>query len=132
MSLPEPKCLSLVLCDQVIEDKRTNKKSLIGLFNRITVDQLPALHPRLFIIVSLCNGHATVPITVTLDSITRPEPIFKMQKEVAFNNPLAVCDLIFELVQTPFKHEGTYAASVYANDKLLLERRFAVQARKGN
>ena len=131
MSLPSPECLALVLCEQVIEDKRTNNKTLVGLFNQITAANLPLIYPKMTIVVSLCNGHGKVPVEVRINSLANEELIFKVIGEVAFKDPLDVCDLIFELRQVPFKHEGTYAITVLANEKQLLERRFIVQVGKG-
>lgn len=130
-SLPKPKCLALILCDQVIEDKRTNNKTLVGLFNRIQATNLPAIHPKMCIVVSLCNGRGKVPIQVQINSLTTEELLFKAEGQVEFNDPLAVCDLIFDLRQVPFKQEGTHAVTVSAMGEQLLERRFIVQVVKG-
>ena len=70
MSYNEPICLSIVLCDQVIEDRRTNKKSYIGVFNDILVERLPAKHPCMYLVVSLtnCLGRREIEITIARDT----------------------------------------------------------------
>ena len=45
-------CVSLIVCNEVIEDKRSGNKTLVGLFNGIMTPRLPASHPR-------CNDFAS-------------------------------------------------------------------------
>ena len=42
-----PSGLAIVVCDQIIEDKATSKKSLIGIFNNIASPTFPCRHPQL-------------------------------------------------------------------------------------
>ena len=130
MSFSKPTCLALILCDNVIEDKTTNNKSLIGLFNRIHARQLPVIHPRMCIVISLSNGRGKVPIKLRISSLINDGDVFHATGEVEFNDPLAVCDLVFDLRQVPFKSEGAYAITVFYENTLLIERRFIVDVLK--
>jgi hypothetical protein len=130
MSFSKPTCLALILCDNVIEGKMTNNKSLIGLFNRILARQLPAVHPRMFVVISLSNGRGKTPVKLQISNLANHEEIFHANGEVEFNDPLAVCDLVFELRQVPFKSEGAYAITVFHENHLLIERRFIVDVLK--
>ena len=51
-----PMGLALLVCDNIIQDKQTNKRSLIGLFDRLYTKNLPCVHPSLSIFVSLTSG----------------------------------------------------------------------------
>jgi hypothetical protein len=127
MPFQKLKCLSLVLCENVIEDKRTNNKSLIGLFNRITGPTLPLLYPKLCIVVSLTGGRGTVPINIRISSLQNNEEILKLSGEVTFNDSLAVIDLVLECRNVPFKKAGVHAMTVYAGtEQMIVERRFEV------
>jgi len=42
-------CLAIIICNEVIEDKRTNNKTLVGLFSRIGTKAVPCVHPRMFV-----------------------------------------------------------------------------------
>jgi len=37
---------ALLICDQVIQDSQSSKKTLVGIFDKIFSKQFPALHPR--------------------------------------------------------------------------------------
>jgi len=47
---PAPLGLALVVCDQIIEDKLTHKKSLIGIFNQIATPSFPCRHARMAVL----------------------------------------------------------------------------------
>ena len=53
---PTPIGLAIVVCDQIIEDKLTGKKSLIGIFNQIGTNNFPCRHPQMCVFVSLTEG----------------------------------------------------------------------------
>lgn len=130
MSFEKPTCLALILCDYIIEDKLTGNKSLIGLFSHILTNQLPCVHNRMCVVVSLSNGRGEIPIKLSITSLSNSEKIFEATGKVAFNDPLAVCDLVFDLRQVPFKTEGTYVIAVSYESTQLLERRFTVKVVK--
>lgn len=48
--------LALIPCDCIIEDKKTCKKSLIGIFGNINVNALPCPMPSTSILVSMTGG----------------------------------------------------------------------------
>ncbi len=49
----KPICVSLIICNEVIEDKRSGNKTLVGLFNSVMAPALPVVHPRMFVMASL-------------------------------------------------------------------------------
>ena len=55
----KPTCIAIIICNEVIEDKRTNNKTLVSLFNGISTPSLPAAHPRLFVMASFTSGSGT-------------------------------------------------------------------------
>ena len=53
---PIPSGVAIVVCDLIIEDKLTSKKSLIGIFNQIGAQSFPYRHPQICVFVSLTEG----------------------------------------------------------------------------
>jgi hypothetical protein len=109
-----PKCLSIVLCDQVIEDKRTNKKSLIGTFNDIFAGKVPAKHPCMFLMLSLtnCRRPFDIALEVSRDTEQGGERLLSLKGPVQGKNPLAVLDLVFELHGVALPAFGQYTIDV--------------------
>ena len=56
---PVPIPLAMLICDTVIEDKLTGKKSLIGLFNSINAKSVPITHPSLNVYITLTEGRGS-------------------------------------------------------------------------
>ena len=109
-----PVCLGILLCDQVIEDKRTNKKSLIGTFNDIFAGRLPAKHPCMCLVLSLTNCRRPLDVEVELsrDTDAGGERLLGLKGQVPAHNPLAVLDLVFELHGVPLPQLGKYTIDV--------------------
>lgn len=66
----EPVFLSLLTADKVIEEKITNKRSIIGTFTNFHAGQFPATFPPWFIYASATNlvGKHNSSINITMDS----------------------------------------------------------------
>ena len=120
--IPEP--IALIICNEVIEDKRTNNKTLVGLFNRIYVADIPATHPRMFIVASLTGLTGTVPISFRISSPTTE--IARLNGKAESDDPEAVLDVVVELRDLPISELGTHSIEVLANDVPIARRRFEI------
>jgi len=54
--LPVPKANAMLICDSVITDKGTNKKSLIGVFEHINAFKFPCVHHSLAVYIKLTDA----------------------------------------------------------------------------
>jgi hypothetical protein len=124
--LERPICVALVICDVVIEDNRTGNKTLVGLFNNILAPQMPALHPRMFLMASLTDGRGTWPFTFRITAPSGRE-LLRMQEVTRFVDPLAVHDVIVELRNLPLEEMGVYFVDLLLSDSPVANRRFTVQ-----
>lgn len=129
--LERPICVALVICDVVIEDKRTGNKTLVGLFNNIIAPQMPAVHPRMFLMASLTSGRGTWPFTFRITGPSGQE-IFRMQETTRFTDPLAVHDVIIELRNLPLEETGVHFVDLMLLDSQVANRRFTVMVESSN
>ena len=126
-AIERPNCIAIVICNEVIEDKRTNNKTLVGLFNRIEAPQLPATHPRMFIMASLTNGLGHWPITFRISSPSGKE-IMRVDGQGDFQDPLVVADLVVEVRGLTLEEEGIHFVDLYVGSEISnIQRRFAVE-----
>lgn len=121
----DPVCVAVVICNDVIEDKRTNNKTLVGLFNAISVPGLPVSHPRMSVLVSITNVVRTTNISVVLRAPSGGT-ILEVGGPIESDDPLSVQDLVVELMGTPFEESGVYFVDVLAESRYLGGRRFWV------
>ncbi len=131
MTLPDPICLNVILCDTVIEDKRTGKKTLVGVFNEILVTRLPAQHDCMFLFVSLtnCRGQHDVTIQISREVEEGEQTIVQINGQINGQNPVEVVDLVFELRGVPIASAGVYHIDVNAvrTGRRLAQRQFHVR-----
>jgi hypothetical protein len=120
-----PICVAIVICNEVIEDKWTNNKTLVGLFNNIAAAELPANHARMFLMVSLTDGRGEWPVNITIDSPSGNE-IFKAEGQMRFDDPIAVHDLVVEVRGLPLPEAGEYRVELLCGGRPLASRRFTV------
>lgn len=123
---PPPVLLAILTCDTVIDDRITNKKSLIGLFNQIAARDLPVQHGELHLFVSLTDGRGTAGGEVRVVKSDTNETLAEMSGLIEFPDPMAVLELDFAIHDVVFPEEGEYRFQFYCNGVLLGERKFVV------
>jgi hypothetical protein len=121
-----PQVLAMILCDQVITDVETNKKSLIGIFDQIEAMTLPCVVHALHVYLSLTDGHGTLSIAIACVTPDEGEEFFRGEAEVEFDDPLQVVELHFIFPNARFPHSGEYRFQLSADGQILLERKFFV------
>lgn len=104
--------LALILCDTIIEDRVTGKKSLIGLFSQIHTSKLPCVHPSMMMLVSVTGGQGTYPCKIVCEHPNLKQPVFSVDSPLKFENPFQVLDLIFQLKAINFPLPGKYEIKV--------------------
>lgn len=126
-----PECLTLVLCDAVIEDRRTRNKSLINMFNGILTSQVPMRHERMCAFAAFSGGRGQVPIALRLSlDEDYATDLLRLGGMVDFpaSDPKAVVDMVFEIRGFVFPVYGHYTFEILADDFPLMMRRFTVAA----
>jgi hypothetical protein len=120
-----PTCIALLLCDQMIDDRRSNNKSYIGVFNAIYAQTLPCTHPRLCVLVSLTNMIGIHELTLTIKSPS-DQKIFEAKTNADAVDPLQVVDLVFEILGFPINETGTFFIDAFCGGFHVGTRRFQV------
>ena len=124
-----PSVVSLLLCDQVIDDKLTGKKSAIGIINTIVAAQIPTTIQQMVILASVTEISGRVELELRLIRDTDNQVLFGGKGTVEAPNPLAVVDLLFAMHGVHIPEAGQYAFEMLSEDELLARRRFQVRLR---
>lgn len=125
-----PTLVSLLICDQVIDDKLSNKKSAIGLFSVIVVPRMPAAIHQMAVLASLTELSGKTQLELRLMRDADDTAVFSSQGYVNAPNPLAVVDLLFTLRGIRIQDAGQYAFEVLHEGELLGRRRFQLIVRQ--
>lgn len=125
-----PRLVAMAVCDMAIRDMFTGKLSLIGLFSTIQTAEFPCVHPTLTVYVALTNFDRPTPLSLRLfgpggnGGERRLIGIEKFSSDT--DVPTVVMDGTLTLDKLPFDYPGLYEFELYADERLLGDRKFFV------
>ncbi len=117
----QPVCVAIIICNEIIEDKRTSNKTLVSLFNSVGVQALPVTHPRLFLMASLTNLRTDLPVSFSIKSPSGREILRVNGAASSGGDPLAVIDLVVEVLGLSLGEEGVHFVDVLTGDAHVVE-----------
>ena len=124
---PVPTVLALLLCDQVIVDAGTNKKSLIGVFENLNALVFPA-STSMAIYAKLTDAQGKYNFRVRIVHLKNEALLGELEiKDAEFADQLRPAELIINLPGLVFPEAGKYEFQLYANDVYL--SRITMEAR---
>ncbi len=126
--IPVPKANAMLICDYVITEHETGKKSLIGVFETISTKQFPVVHHALSVYVKLTDANGTYLFQLDLADLKSNTVLNKCQipNEIKISNPLKSSELVFNLHGLKFPHPGDYEFRIYANGRIFGQKTFIV------
>ncbi|MBF0479646.1 MAG: hypothetical protein HQL26_09200 [Candidatus Omnitrophica bacterium] len=131
MTKPNPMHLSMVICDSIIEDRLTGKKSLIGIFNNIQANAVPCVHPKLSVFIALTEGNGQYKAQLRCLKVGDEKEIFSVNGEVYFKDPSQIVELIFDFSGLNFPDYGDYRFDFLCEGRQVVGRRFIISDDKG-
>lgn len=124
MPKPTPIPLSMVICDTVIEDKKTGKKSLIGLFDNINAVTAPCTHSKLSVFVALTQGIGEYTAKIRCVKSDDNKVLMEGMGKIKFKDRKQRIDFNFELIGLTFPEFGEYRFELICDNKLIIGRNF--------
>jgi hypothetical protein len=124
---PRPSLKSLLLCDQIIHEAGTSKKSLIGVFHNITAAQFPCTHPMLSLYASLTDAAGAYQVEVRLVHLATQHQIARAPLPIMeVRDRLAPAEICVQLQLIEFPEPGKYEIQLSANGEDIGGRDFTV------
>src|SRR3954470_927454 len=108
MAVEKPIGIALIVCDQIIQDVATNKRSLIGVFNLVYSEAFPFTLHKLCVMASITQINGNVKIALDCSDETHDEALVSIPGNASSSDPNAVLDMAFELDQFTFPRPGIY------------------------
>ena len=123
-----PIVLTLLMCEKVIVDARTQQYSLIGLVSNVNATRFPVRSPNLCIYTEVTGGHGVTPLTVRIvDVDEKRDAVVKLDLEVNLEDPLAVTQVVFGMPRLVFPQPGDYRIQAISGGSRLLEKRLILR-----
>jgi hypothetical protein len=118
-----PYVLATLLCDYIVVEEGSSKKSLIGIFERIFAQAFPVVH-RFGVYVKVVDAEGTYSLRVDYADISNDQVIERMDiGTFRAEDRLASTELVINLI-APIPAAGTYEFRIYANDLYLARATF--------
>ena len=132
MPAPAPKINAMLICDYVITEQGTKKKSLIGVFENINARKFPCMHHALSVYVKLTEAQGDYQFRLEMVDLKTDTMAGKGQlpNAVHIDNPLATHEIVFNLKGLKFQHPGDYEFRMFANDHIFGQKSFLVAEMK--
>jgi hypothetical protein len=109
--------LSLLICEQMIEDKHTGKPSIIGLTQAIVAPRYPTKVGRLTFYFELTGGHGTTDVKIALvDVQNEDKALFEGESRIQFGHPKDIVWRVLQCNNLIFPHPGEYRFQLCTQD----------------
>ena len=123
---PQPTLNAIIVCDYMITDRDTGKRSLLGIFTRIRGQTFPLAHPRLSVYTRLIDGQGTYAARLELVRLETMETIGEGTVDITIPDRLQYHEVTFTLSEIIFPEPGQYEFRLYADNAFLGQQTFAV------
>jgi hypothetical protein len=125
--MEKPMLVAMIICDQIITEAGSNKKSIIGCFNNIISASFPCVHPTFFVFVALTNGRGSFKAKSKCINEADNSVIFEVGGPITILDPMQTVEMGFKLVNLSFPKPGIHAIQFWCDDELLMPKRFNVK-----
>jgi len=115
---PIPSVVAMLVCDQVISEQGTGKKSLIGVFENINAPGFPT-QTRLAIYAKLVDADGHYDFLIRLVNLKNETKVAEIRAETRIVDPMACAELAINIVGIILPEPGKYEFQLYANDAFL-------------
>src|SRR5215470_5267764 len=110
---PVPSLLAMLVCDQVIIDEQSKKKSLIGVFDNINAVVFPAAI-NCAVYAKLADAEGQYKFKVRVVNLKDEGLLGEMEVPAVVRTQTAPAELAIHLLGLPFPAPGKYEVQLYA------------------
>jgi hypothetical protein len=111
---------AFLVCDQIIQDAQSGKKSLIGVFHELRAERFPAVHPVLWIYANLTDAHGRYHFQIRLVDVERGDVLGRGEPPaIEIPGPLQTTELSAQLRNVALPRGGTYEFQLLSNEQML-------------
>jgi hypothetical protein len=126
MSSAKPSLTALLVCDMVIDDKSTNKKSLIGTFTHIWAHTFPCVHHKMGAYFCLTDAEGQYDMVLRLVHSESDTMVVEAGVSAVIHDRLSINDFGINIPVVQFAAPGRYEFQLYANKEFLGRAEFRV------
>ena len=126
MSL-RPSLQAIVVCDTIIEDRNTGKKSLIGIFTHLASKAFPCNYPSMSIYFCVTDAEGNYTFSLKLIHLDKDKQIAEgTLPTIEIKDRLQIVDYGITMLRVQFQTPGRYDFRLFANDEFIGNKDFIV------
>jgi|SRR5882724_2265887 len=114
-----PSVVAMLVCDQIITEQGTNKKSLVGIFDYFNSSVFPASLPRLAIYVKMSDAAGDYLFKLRLVKLKDEALVAEIGIQASVNDINLYTELALNMANLQFPETGKYEFQLYAGDVYL-------------
>jgi uncharacterized protein YegP (UPF0339 family) len=115
----------ILLCDQIIEDRLTGKRTLVGIFEEIVAPKFPCIHPSLWIYSAVSDAEGEYEFELRLlDGESLSLIGLSRTGKIRIANRLQRTQIQIRMDGLPLAKGGQYVFQILANGELIAEKPF--------
>jgi hypothetical protein len=118
-NLPIPSVVAMLVCDQIITEQITNKKSLIGVFDNFYSLTFPTLMVRLAIYVKMADAVGNYMFKVRVVKLKDESLIAEIGVQAQIADASQYSELALNMGNVPIPEAGKYEFQLYMDDVYL-------------
>ena len=123
---PEPRCLTLILCDYLVIDQQSHKPTLVGCTQHVEVPGFPVFAGPYWFFCEFTNGHGTFEFALR---VVDPDEqvLFQQRLAIPMNNPLETANLAMQVPGFMLRRAGAHRVELVDTAGLpLIDRRLHI------
>lgn len=113
---PVPSLLAALLCDQVILDQLTQKKTLVGIFEAFNFPQFPASYGGFFLFARITDAEGQINLKIRFVRLEDDVALGEMAVPMVAKDRLEANDVMLQIPPLPFDRPGGYEFQLFTND----------------
>ena len=124
---PNPSIQAFLVCDSVIEDSLTKKKSLIGIFTHLQAVTFPFQHHQVGLYFCLTDAEGTYHLEIDLVYVNTDLLVCRASlPDIAIQDRLQIADFGINLPALLFPAPGRYEFRLRMNGRVIAQKDFHV------
>lgn len=125
MSGSTPYPLAILLCDQIIVDERSKKKTLVGVFDLIYARGFPIIHRPLSVYVRLTDAEGQYQFRMDYVQIKTDKLLGRAEiSTISIADRLKTHELVMEFPPIEIPDQGDYEFRLWANNRYIGRAKF--------
>lgn len=125
---PTPVSIAFLICDQVIVDRDSNKKTIVGVFDRINVRQFPTMYAPLSLYARVIDAEGEYDVRIDYVKVADEAALARIEAKAVARDRHAPAEFSFRLPPIPIPSAGEYEFRLWMNGRYIHRVKFnAVQ-----